>query len=353
MKLFHSVLKLVCSIIVCFAMYIVGVITYGTITEHNFEDEIILSQDSENIQSLSDSTFEFISWNVGFFGLGEESDFFYDGGNDVFQSKKIVRKNMDGALAFIQENPQVDFFLFQEVDSFSWRSQKLDFLKEVNNLRSSSYVTHFGLNYASTFVPIPITNPMGPTYGGLFSMSKYKVSDSYRYDLRTESLWPKRLFFLKRCFLTQRIQLEENELVVINIHNSAYDKSGKKKNKEMNQLLGFAEAEFEKGNYIVIGGDWNQSPPDYIPNDMPEAYLNSSFCNEDIPEGWKWAADISTATNRKLNIPYSKEESYTSVIDHFLVSPNVQVDSIAVIDMDFKYSDHQPVYLKVSLVDGR
>lgn len=332
----------------CFGFYVMGVIAFGTLTEHHFEDEISLGTHKDLPIFYNDSTFEFITWNVGFFGLGEESDFFYDGGNDVFQSKKIVAKNMKGALDFVNQNSSIDFFLFQEVDSFSWRAQKLNFLEEVD-LLEEIYQSHFGLNYASRFVPIPITNPMGPTYGGLFSMSKYVVEDAFRHDLRTESLWPKRLFFLKRCFLTQRVKLGSKDLVVVNIHNSAYDKSGEKKNKEMSKLLDFATAEYTKGNVVVIGGDWNQSPPEYKPKDIPEEYLNASFTNADIPEGWKWVADVNTPTNRKLDKPYSKELSHTSVIDHFLVSPNVQVDSIKVIDMDFKYSDHQPVYLKISL----
>ena len=62
--------------------------------------------------------------------------------------------------------------------------------------------------------------------------------------------------------MTQRIPLLEKELIVINIHNSAYDKSGIKKNKEKQHILNFAEREFEKGNYVVIGGDWNRSPPE-------------------------------------------------------------------------------------------
>lgn len=347
-KLFNYTINALFILATCFAMYIVGVIAYGTITEHNFEDEIKLSQDSENIQSLSDSTFELISWNVGFFGLGEESDFFYDGGEDVFQSKETVQKNMDGVLQLIGAHSNVDFFMLQEVDSFSWRSQKLNFFEELKDLQNP-YQTHFALNYASSFVPIPIFNPSGPTFGGLFSMSKHEVNEAVRYDLRTESLWPKRLFFLKRCFLIQRIPLEEKELVVINIHNSAYDKSGKKKNKEMKQLMTFAENEFAQGNYVVIGGDWNQCPPDYKPNDIPQAYKNSSFTNEDIPEGWQWVADGTTSTNRKLDKPYDAELSYTSVLDYYILSPNLQADSVAVINMDFAFSDHQPVYLKVSL----
>jgi len=348
MKSIFKVFKICLFLGACFGFYVMGVIAFGTITEHNFEDKISLHDLETPPVVSSDSTFEFITWNVGFFGLGEESDFFYDGGNDVFQSKTTVQKNMKGALDFINDNSSIDFFLFQEVDSFSWRSQKQDFLAEVSAL-GKGYQSHFGLNYASTFVPIPITNPMGPTYGGLFSMSKFEVSDAFRFDLRTESAWPKRLFFLKRCFLTQRVKLKDKDLVVVNIHNSAYDKSGEKKNKEMNQLLAFAQAEYEQGNAVVIGGDWNQSPPNYEPKEMPVDFLNARFSNTDIPEGWKWVADVATPTNRKLDKPYSKELSHTSVIDHFLVSPNVNVDSVAVVNMNFAYSDHQPVYLKVTL----
>ena len=347
-KLFNYTINTLFILATCFAMYIVGVIAYGTITEHNFEDETKLSQDSENIQSLSDSTFELISWNVGFFGLGEESDFFYDGGEDVFQSKETVQKNIAGVLDLIEENQNVDFFLLQEVDSFSWRSQKLNFLEELDGLQNS-YQSHLGLNYASNYVPIPLSNPMGPTFSGLLSMSKFDEKEAVRYDLRTESLWPKRLFFLKRCFLTQRIQLKEKELVVINIHNSAYDKSGKKKNKEMQQLMTFAENEFAQGNYVIIGGDWNKTPPNYMPVDAAKGYLEQGFAKTDIPENWQWISDQTIPTNRKLDIPFDAELSYTSVIDYYILSPNLQADSVAVINMDFAYSDHQPVYLKVSI----
>jgi endonuclease/exonuclease/phosphatase family metal-dependent hydrolase len=180
-------------------------------------------------------------------------------------------------------------------------------------------------------------------------MSKHEVKEAVRYDLRTESLWPKRLFFLKRCFLTQRIPLEEKELVIINIHNSAYDTSGEKKNKEMNQLMSFAEYEFAKGNYVIIGGDWNQKPPNYLPIDASKEYLDQGFAGNEIPEQWQWVSDQRTPTNRRLDIPYDAELSYTSVIDYYILSPNLQADSVAVIDMAFAYSDHQPVYLKVSI----
>jgi endonuclease/exonuclease/phosphatase family metal-dependent hydrolase len=341
---FQAILLLAIS----FGLYVLGVIIYGTVTEYHFEDEIVLSKEDDSIVVSSDSTFEFLIWNIGFLGLGEESDFFYDGGKDVFQSEETILKNKEGVMSLLESQSNVDFILLQEVDSSAWRSNQINLVEELRDADEKAQYD-FALNFASNFVPIPIVNPMGPTFGGLLSISKPFVKESVRYDLHTESMWPKRMFFLKRCFLTQRIQLQENELVVVNIHNSAYDKSGVKRNKEMQQLLDFVEAECAKGNYVVVGGDWNQSPPNYVPSKMPKKHLNEIFTEEDAPEGWQWVADTTVPTNRKLDKPYVKGDSYTSVIDHYLISPNLQVDSVAVIDLDFAYSDHQPVYLKVSI----
>lgn len=344
-RLFQNLFKLVWLSALVFGLYIVSLLVYGSISEHHFKEFIKLSSEEKHNTFVSDSTFELITWNVGFFGLGEESDFFYDGGQAVFQTKETVLKNFRGVKSFAEQNKHIDFFLLQEVDSFSWRSHGIDFSE--NDFLG--YAKHRALNYASAFVPIPFLNPMGPTFSGLLSMSKLPVKEAFRFDLRTESYWPKRIFFLKRCFLVQRIPLNEKDLVVVNVHNSAYDKTGDKNNKEMQRLLDFVEKEYSKGNYIVIGGDWNQSPPSYVAKDIPKAYRNIHFTNDDIPRGWKWVADTTVPTNRKLDKPYSKNESYTSVIDHYLVSPNLRVDSVEVIDLDFAYSDHQPVYLKVSI----
>ena len=47
-----------------------------------------------------------LSWNVGYAGLGEESDFFMDGGKQTrAPSKAIVEKNMDGIVATVQGPP--------------------------------------------------------------------------------------------------------------------------------------------------------------------------------------------------------------------------------------------------------
>jgi hypothetical protein len=71
-----------------------------------------------------------------------------------------------------------------------------------------------------------------------------------------------------------------------------------------------------------------------------------------IPDGWSFAYDTSTPSCRLLNQAYNpddKENTQYYVIDGFIVSPNVTVDSVKTLDEGFANSDHNPVLLKATL----
>ena len=70
---------------------------------------------------------------------------------------------------------------------------------------------------------------------------------------------------LDRCFMVNRYPLENGkELLVINTHNEAFD-PGEIRKAQMAYLKEFLLSEYAKGNYIIAGGDWNMSPPDFKP----------------------------------------------------------------------------------------
>ena len=68
-----------------------------------------------------------------------------------------------------------------------------------------------------------------------------------------------------------------------------------------------------------------------------------------MPEGWTWAFDPSVPTNRKLASSFEADKTFTTLIDFYLVSPNVQVESVEGVDLAFENSDHQPVKLSIQL----
>jgi len=192
---------------------------------------------------------------------------------------------------------------------------------------------------------------LGEINSGVATFSRFELDSAARYAYDTQFEWPRKVFFLDRCFLTTWVDLPgDKELLVINTHNTAYDVSGELSKGELQTLLDYAQPFAEEGHYIVVGGDWNRCPPSYQPIDPEGPYREHVLSNNSIPKGWKWIADINTPTNRKLTIPYDVDESYTSCIDHYLVSENVTVQSIETINTDFAYSDHQPVKLTFGLI---
>ncbi|MDP2724155.1 MAG: hypothetical protein Q8O72_15465 [Bacteroidales bacterium] len=112
-----------------------------------------------------------------------------------------------------------------------------------------------------------------------------------------------------------------------------------------------------EGNYVISGGDWNMNPPEYNPVNLPlghhlensEVKMAPGF----IPVDWKWAFDPYTPTNRNNDLPYVKGRNGTTVLDYFVVSPNIQLYTVEVIDLNFKDSDHNPVYLRFSIKPER
>lgn len=332
-----NLLKLLAFLILLPVLYVASNLIYSTINDFSPPER----EDVEvfNPQSQSpDSVITLITWNIGYGGLGEESDFFYDGGTTVRMSKDITQKNLDGILGTLASLDTVDILLIQEVDTFakrSWWMNGFNAIAEVLPAHSAA----FTLNYNVDFVPVPWTDPMGRVMGGLATFNRFSTANALRYQFPSSFGWPDRIYFLDRCFMEQRIPLADGrELVVINTHNSAFD-DGSLKAAEMAYLRDHLLREEAKGNPVIVGGDWNQGAPGTGYVEIDPDYL----------PGWEWAYDTSFGTNRDLKAAYVQGVTETHVIDYFLVSPGVAVEAVRVLNHGFRYSDHQPVYLRVRL----
>ena len=306
-------------------------------------DAEILQVDSPGVE------LEIISWNIGYAGLHNTMDFFYSGGKQVYPSKEIVEENFAGILNFLQGNP-VDFFLLQEVDRYAQRSH---FIQQPEKMVETMklYRGDFARNYDVAFVPLPLYKPMGRVESGLLTLSKHPSSEAMRHSFEANFSWPMGLFMLDRCFLVNRYPMSNgHDLVLINTHNSAYD-DGTLRERQMEQISAFLETEYQKGNAVIVGGDWNQCPPSFVPafkeNKMDN--VNRKDIPDDFMPQWTWAYDNTQPTNRRNFMVYRKGETPTTVIDFFLLSPNVELIHVENIGMDFRWSDHQPVKIRVRI----
>jgi len=298
-----------------------------------------------------------ISWNIGYGALGAKQDFFMDGGTMVRpENKAAVEENLTGIADFIKTH-KADMWFLQELDVGSARSFYVDesrFLSQATALGGN-----FAYNYKSLFVPVPFP-PLGRVAGGLATFMQFVPKSSIRYALPVPFKWPVRLGNLKRCLLVDRFALSSGkELVAVNLHLEAYDE-GEGKIAQTKALMDFLTAEYEKGNYVIAGGDFNQTFPDLNMEPYPahESLWQAGKLDAGIlPEGWRFAADDAVPSCRLNNGVYESalhDENVRKnwqyyIIDGFILSPNVELQSVSTFDESFVYSDHNPVELTVYL----
>ena len=340
-----------------FALYVGGMILYAVVTRFNPPpvENVVMINPKTGVPPalLADSTFTFLIWNLGYGGLGKEVDYFYDGGKMVTSPKEHVIKNNAGITNFLSQNKDVDFIMLQEVDRKGKRSWNIDQAEEFAAVLPT-YNYAYTVNYDIQFLPFPFTDPIGRVYGGLQTLSKYAPVETKRIALPNITDFPRKLFYLKRCLLMQRYRLANGkDLVVINPHFEAYDAGGLVKKQQREVTKKILEDEYTKGNYVVLGGDWNIAPPDFNVHtwerekqDDPLYLMNNDSVY--IP-GWHYVYDPTTATNRKNSTTYTEGKTFKTIIDYFYISPNIKVDEIKGIDLGFNYSDHNPVKLKITL----
>ncbi|MBU0489454.1 MAG: endonuclease/exonuclease/phosphatase family protein [Bacteroidetes bacterium] len=306
---------------------------------------------NEKPVTLNDSAFSIISWNIGYAGLGSEMDFFYEGGKQSRPEEDQMLKYLEGIKEFLVQQKETDFYFLQEIDIEAKRSHHTDQLAAIKGVLRNMHCA-FAINYKSAFVPLPISAPMGKVESGLAIFSKTEPKISNRISLPMESSWPMSLFFPVRGLIENRYSLGGKELVLMNTHNSAYD-SGSEREAQVRFIIDRATKEYEAGNFVVIGGDWNCCPPGFDPKTFAgkkenEYYLSIPAIQDNVaPEGWEWVFDPNVPTNRSVDIPLCADSTYRTIIDFFLISPNLEKTNIQTIDLGFALSDHNPITINL------
>lgn len=311
---------------------------------------------------LTSEPFSILIWNIGYCGLGEEADFFMDGGKmSIGESKETVERHFEGVKKFLKSQ-NADIYLLQEVDLDARRSYGLN---QVEGLRKlfPDYSSGFAYNYKVPFVPAPLKKPMGRVQSGLLNLSRFRIMKQKRYTLPGNYGWPTRVFHLDRCILVSRYYIShglgrgvslgtKSELVIINMHLSAFDKGGEIRKQQLKFLREFIMDEYRQGNYVIVGGDWNHSFPGFentFANGNPDPDWLQYLPEDWAPEGWRFVYDKTKPTIRANSTPYTKGKNFRTIIDGFLVSPGIKVERVEGFDLEFKNSDHNPVMLKASI----
>jgi len=350
------IVKLAIACIICLAgillIYILGVFFYSLLSEFKPPqvEEITVEHTGKKI-IRSDQELRFLTWNIGYGGLGKEMDFFYEGGRLARPDESLSKRYLQGISHVLIKQDSIDIILLQEVDFDSKRSYFVDQSRTISAVLPD-YNEISTVNYFSKYVPVPFFGPMGKVKSGLATHSRYKPVEATRIATQGKYSLPKRLFMLRRCFLIARYKVDNSkELVLINLHNSAFEDADEMRKEELNLLKQLILEEYEKGNYVIAGGDWNQNPPDMDLRTIKKYSTRSVWPVEKdfLPEDWSWAFDPSKPTNRDVHEPFDLKSTTCTVLDYFVTSPNIEVISTKAVDLGFEFSDHQPVIITIRL----
>ncbi len=352
-----KILKTALLIIIVLVLGFIGFIMYAVISDYKPAEKVLISQ-SDNPSLLDDSlTFSFLTWNIGYGGLGKDMDFFKDGGTKSITPEVNCHENISGIGDFLSANDTIDFIFIQEIDKDSKRSYHTNEY-EILSKKLPAHEPFFARNYDVFFVPVPLTQPYGKVVSGIAAFSKYTPGSSTRYALPGDFGFPTQLFMLDRCFMVNRYKLKNGkELVLVNTHNEAFDKGGTIRMDQMKKLREFVLNEYNSGNYVIAGGDWNQYPPGFEPAFPGNRVFTGQIGNfnlvgietDYLPAEWKWIYDPTTPSFRTLVAAYDPATTPTSVCDFFLVSPNMESLSVKCHHLGFAHSDHNPVIMNVKL----
>ncbi|MBO4733144.1 MAG: endonuclease [Clostridia bacterium] len=350
-KLFRAVLCIVLAVI----LLLVGMLGFLSITEYKPADREDIKVTGEPTKKLTlGEEISLLTFNIGYGALGDNADFFMDGGKSVMTADEVrVNENLDGILGTVRElNP--DIVLFQEIDKSSTRSHKInEYEKFMGEL--TQYAFSFANNFKVAYLPYPVP-PIGKVDSGVATASVFGAKSAERVQLPIPFSWPMRMANLKRCVLISRIPIEnsEKELVIFNLHLEAYD-SGEGKIEQTKKLAKLLKAETDKGNYVIAGGDFNQifSNADKNAYEVKEGmWAPGEIDISAFGEGFEFLMDEKTPSCRSLDKAYKgadKEDFQYYLIDGFITSKNLKVEKCETQDLGFVNSDHNPVFLKVIL----
>jgi len=354
-----KILKIFAAVICAIIIILLAYVAYVFIDYYRLEDNMELTPVSPTALSNQVPAGEELtvtSWNIGFGAYTDEFSFFMDGGKySRGFSDDIVLETVNQIASDLYSFGS-DFYLIQEVDTDATRSYHIDEYALIS-YPFSDKAKVYAQNYDSPYLFYPILEPHGKSVAGMVTVSDYNISSALRRSLPIQSGFAKFLD-LDRCYSISRIPTDNGkELILINFHLSAYTTDPAIADEQLSMLYDDIKAEYEKGNYVVCGGDFNK---DLLENSSSIFGISGedyswakAFPYKNVPEGITVIAPYDEANPvpscRNADKPWDAKTNFQLTVDGFIISDNVKCVESNVIDKEFACSDHNPVYMNFIL----
>ena len=190
-----------------------------------------------------------LTWNIGFGAYEDDSWPFMDGGTESWAwSEDRLKANL-AEISNVLLNEAADIYFLQEVDFDSTRTYHVDERPYLYQAQPDFCKLH-AVNYDSPFLLYPLTQPHGASRSCLLTMAGLHVTSavrrsSARGDGVHEAARP------RPVLPVARVPVENgHELVLYDLHLSAYSSDGTIADEQPELLLADMQAEYEAGNYV-------------------------------------------------------------------------------------------------------
>ena len=288
-----------------------------------------------------------LTFNIGYAGMGRDADFVLDGGQQRRpHDKRLVEDHLAAIAGWLAE-ADADVFLFQEVARPSFSTYGVDVLKGIRDAVPDTAWT-FGPDIKTRFVPPPVHTEIGNA-----SFSHVAIAGAEARGLPLEPKFQFGLF--RKGYRAHVLRLAGPAAwTVVNLHLAAFDNADAAiREQQLTTVLTLAQEEYRAGRHVVIGGDFNMR---LVPTSFPHTtgarhlFWIRDLPRDALPKGWTVAADSSVPTVRTAHQPYTPRVNYTTIVDGFLLSPNIELVDVQTADLNFVHTDHHPVRVVVRAV---
>ena len=352
-----TILKILLILVLVVVVVAIGYLAYIMIDYSRLDDNLKLTvKGSSNTKTMSrGKTYTVVTQNLGFGAYTADFTFFMDGGKESRARSEESVINCITNLADNVKSFSPDFVFFQEVDTDSTRSFHVD-QSELLRAKFDKFTYTEAVNYHSSYLMYPITEPHGASNSEIMTFSYAEISSGIRRSLPISTGFSKFLD-LDRCYSKSYVKVDNNKyLVLFNVHLSAYGNDDTIREQQMTMLFNDMKGEYESGNYCVCGGDFNHdftghSTQDLNPGEEVEFGWAMPFPVEMLPDCIIHCINYSNGTKptcRNCDVPY-EEGNFTIIVDGFLVTKNVECVSVSNEYNGFEYSDHCPVQMQFRL----
>ena len=258
-------LKIALSVLLALVLIVLAYVIYVFAAYYRVEDWQTLSVvhcDAASAAPMESApqtgvTYRVSSANIGFGAYSDDYSFFMDGGKESrARSRQAVDENMRGEVSLVKDFRPTSPLSGGRRRHRSWHIAEDVYLSDV--MENSEFNEVFAQNYDSPYLFYPLINPHGSNQSGIVTLSRHPISSAVRRSLPIETGIMK-LVDLDRCYSVSRVPMENGrELVLYNLHLSAYTSDGTIATEQLEMLCADMLAEYENGNYCVAGGDFNK-----------------------------------------------------------------------------------------------